>query len=176
MKKAVLLVSLSIIIIAVYGSFLLLSQSGAWTAEKEDSPVNSTSPERANQTYNIKIKEFKFTSTWGTPAGVTAAIGFNVTLQNLKNEDLNGLSLEVKMFDVNGSKIQAEAFFYGQGILGHGAQIEPFDGILHAGETRTIRGEIDSDWNTIINTPKPLTTVASVRLGNETLDEWTFTA
>ncbi len=177
MKKAVLLVSLLIIIIAVYGSFLLLSQSGALTAEIEDTQVNNNPSEASNHTLNVKIAEFKFTSTLQPgPVGVMACIGFNVTLRNLENEDINGLSLEIKVLNANGSDIQARIEFYSAGVMGHDAHVEAFDGKLCAGEVRTIRGAIVSDWRTIINTPKPLTTVASIKLGNETLDEWTFTA
>ncbi len=150
---------------------VLLSQNG----DGKKAPVNSNP---LKKTFDANITEFKFTSTWGTPAGVTAAIAFNITLQNLENKDLNGLSLEVKMYDVNGSEVQTQTLFYGPGILGHGAQIEPFDGILHARENRTIIGEIDSDWNTVNNAYAigPVTTVASIKIGSETLAEWKLTA
>ncbi|XHH08465.1 MAG: hypothetical protein ACFCUE_12970 [Candidatus Bathyarchaeia archaeon] len=120
----------------------------------------------------MKVAEFKFTSTWGTPGGVMAAISFNITLENLEQEDLDSLSLDVKMLDANGSKIKPEALFYGPEIIGHGALFgTPFDGILHAKEVRTIRGGIISDWGTVNDSSKPLTAVATVKIGNQTLDE-----
>jgi hypothetical protein len=171
LKKFVVLALTCLVIATAFLGVVLLSQNG----DSKKAPVNSNS---LNKTYDVNITEFKFTSTWGTPAGVTAAIGFNITLQNLENKDLNGLSLEVKMFDANGSEIQTQTLFYGPGILGHGAQIEPFNGILHAKENRTTIGEIDSDWNTVNNAYAlgPITTIASIKTGNETLDERKFTA
>jgi hypothetical protein len=173
MKNLKLLI-IFVIIIAVSCSLCFLSLSGVLNAGEKDSKIDNL-PDDSKQTYNVNISDFRFTSDWGTPSGVMAWVSFNVTLQNLGETDLSDLVLEVTMSDVNGSKI-GDAYFYGPGIIGYTAEFDPFDGLLHAGEVRTIQGVIMSDWNTVINAPRPLTTIATVKLGNETLDEWKFTA
>jgi hypothetical protein len=176
MNKIVVAISLTIIIV-FSGSILLFSQN---INEKPQSkkPNNTNVTENTNQTVSVKIIEFKLGSGWGTPAGVTIATSFNLTLQNLENKDINGLTVEVKMLDAKGNEIQTESYFFGPGIIGQGAQIEPFDGMLHAAEVRTLRGGITSDWGTMSAAWDlgKVTTVIDVKLGNETLDEWRSTS
>ena len=138
----------------------------------------SSSPSPANQTYNVEIAEFKWTSTWGAPYGVVAAIGFNITIHNLENSFVKGLTIEIRIFDVNGSDLRAETYFYGPGIIGSTAIFgTPFDGVLHAGEVRTLRGAICSDWDTMSDAWAlgPVTTVVDVKLGEVVLDELRLT-
>ncbi len=137
----------------------------------------SSSPSPANQTYNVEIAEFKWTSTWGAPYGVVAAIGFNITIHNLENSFVKGLTIEIRMLDINGTDLQAETMFYGPGIIGTSAYYEPFDGVLHAGEVRTLRGAICSDWDTMSDAWAlgPVTTVVDVKMGEVVLDELRLT-
>lgn len=126
-----------------------------------------------NITNNVNILAFNFTGGWWPgPAFPMAVAGTNITLQNLETDDLNGLSLEIKMYDANLNQIQTELEFYNN----NNTQIETFDGILHTGETRTIRAAIISDWHSVNDSPRPFTTIATIKLGNETLDEWKITA
>jgi len=166
MKKTILAVSLTLVmVIAVSSSILLLSQTFDKNVEdSEDNgvQVNETQNEDSNQTINVKIVSFKL-GGWGTPAGVAAIAGFNVTIQNLEDKDVDGLTFEAKMLDANGSKLQAEVNF------------ERFDGVLHAREAQTLRGEIISDWRIVFaNAAGPYTIMGYVMLGNETLDEWQY--
>ena len=179
MKKTLLVISLTlVIVIAVSGSILLLNQTINKNAEGEDVQVNTSLTEDVNQTLNINISEFKFTSGWGAgPVGVMIGTSFNITLQNSENKDIEGLTLEVKMQTANGTHIPTETGFYSEGIIGYTAQFGPFDGVLHAREVRTIRGTTTSDVGTMSAAWAlgNVTTVVDVKLGNETLDEWKFT-
>ncbi len=104
-----------------------------------------TLPREGNQIPDVKITEFKWTSDWETPAGVQATRQFNVTIQNSENEVVDELVVEFKMLAANGSEIQTGTMFFGPGIIGNGAEVEPFDGMLNAGEVRTLRGLIGTD-------------------------------
>jgi opacity protein-like surface antigen len=119
----------------------------------------------------VQITEFKLIGRWNAPGGVLAAIGFNLTIHNLENRDVNGLTVEVRVLNANGSEIQAKTMWdLGPGIY----ETDPFDvGVLHAEEVRTLTGGIWSDWNTLDNawTLGPITAVATIKLGNAALDE-----
>ncbi|MGD6809592.1 MAG: hypothetical protein ACQCN3_07835 [Candidatus Bathyarchaeia archaeon] len=140
-------------------------------SEEPTQTTNASQPE--NLTCNIKITNFT-RSAWGTPVGVAASAGFNVTLQNLENRNIDNLTLEITVLDGNGNKIEAEIHFWGPGSIGSTAQMEPFDGILHANENRTIKGGILSDLRSVMESPQPLTFVVDLKLGNQTVDQKTF--
>jgi parallel beta-helix repeat protein len=150
-----------------YPDAVEVDNTGIWNTpyaidgnNKDNHPL-MTVAEDANNALKVKIAEFKFTSGWGTPAGVMCAADFNVTIQNLGNKTVDGLALENKMLDINGNRVQPEI------------SLEHFGGVLYAGEVRTIRGEITSDIGTMSAAWAlgSVTTIIDVKLGNETLDE-----
>jgi hypothetical protein len=93
-----------------------------------------------NQTYDVKIADFKWTSNWGSgPVGVLWGRSFNITLRNMGNRDVEGLSVDMKLL-ANNTEISATTGLYGPGIIGYTAEYNGFDGKLNASETRELRG------------------------------------
>jgi hypothetical protein len=93
-----------------------------------------------NQSYKAKIAKFEWTSNWGPgPVGVMWGRGFNITLQNIGDRNIEGLSVDIKLL-ANNTAIFSETGLYGPGVIGYTAQYNGFDGKLNAGETREIRG------------------------------------
>ena len=103
-----------------------------------------TLTETEDRTYDVEIAGFKWTSSWGTGGvGLLWGRSFNVTLQNLENRDIEGLSVEVKLL-ANNIEIPGEAEIYGLGIIGYTADINYYDGRLNASETRELRGYFET--------------------------------
>jgi hypothetical protein len=164
------------ILLLVTGSLILLSQLTGQEPRGKDEDINSNLP---NDTPDVKITAFNWTSGWGAgPVGLMMGRGFNITLCNLDAKDLEELTLTIKMMNVNGSELQTETRFYGPGVIGY-TEFGPFDGILHAGEVRTLRGSISSDFGTLTSAwsigfkskQPPITTLAQVSLNGTVLDE-----
>ena len=127
-RTAVALFLISIVIIAG-ATWLILSQ---------------TENQVENQAYDVKITDFKWTSNWGTgPVGLLFGRSFNITLQNMGNRAVEGLSVDIKLL-ANGTEIWSETGLYGPGIIGYTAEYNGFDGKLNASETRELRGDFMS--------------------------------
>lgn len=94
-----------------------------------------------NQSYKAKITKFEWTSNWGPgPVGVMWGRSFNITLQNIGNRNIEGLTVDIKLL-ANNTEISAETGLYGPGVIGYTAEYNGFDGKLNAGEIREIRGD-----------------------------------
>ena len=66
-----------------------------------------------NQTYEVRIVDFKWTSNWGLgPVNVMWGGSFNVTLHNMGNMPVEGVVVEVKQFD-NNSAVGSGTYFDG---------------------------------------------------------------
>jgi len=123
-RTALALFLISIIVIA----------SAAWVI------LSQTENQVENQTYDVRIADFKWTSNWGPgPVGVLWGRSFNITLQNMENGDVEGLSVDIKLL-ANSTDIWAETGLYCPGIIGYTAEYNGFDGKLNASETRELRG------------------------------------
>jgi hypothetical protein len=171
MNRKVLLTFLFIILCV---SFLVVYSQIKGSEPIGDGSETSNPPQEPCQTYDVKITDFKWTSSqWGSPGGVSAAVGFNITIQNQNDLEINRLNVTLKMFDANGGELDTETWFYGPGEIGWGALDGPFDGILHGNETRTLRGYIKTDWGTLATAWDlgPATTIAYVTLDSVVLDE-----
>ena len=106
--------------------------------------LSQTENQVENQTYDVKIADFKWTSNWGTgPVGVLWGRSFNVTLQNMGNRDVEGLSVDIKLL-ANNTEIWSETGLYGLGIIGYTAEYNGYDGKLNANEIRELRGDFMS--------------------------------
>jgi hypothetical protein len=127
--------------------------------------------ECANQIPEVKIADLKSTSNWETPGGVQAIMLFNITIHNLQDRAVDGLTVDLKIFDINGTVLESATAFFGPGVIGYGAELESFDGILHAGEVREFRGIIMTNWEEV---GKTNALVADVKYGNVVLDEQKF--
>ena len=102
--------------------------------------LSQTQNQVENQTYDVKIADFKWTSNWGPgPVGVLWGRSFNITLQNMGNRDVEGLSVDIKLL-ANNTEISSMTGLYGPGIIGYTAEYNGFDGKLNASETRELRG------------------------------------
>ena len=102
-----------------------------------------TLPE-TNRTYDVKIADFKWTSNWGSGGvGLLWGRSFNITLQNMENRDIEGLSVDVKLL-ANNTEILGEAEIYGSEIIGYTANIDYYDGRLNASEIRELRGYFET--------------------------------
>jgi hypothetical protein len=120
MKKAALLFLSSTIVAAVVAS-LVLSHN-------------------ANQAYCVEIVEFNWTSSWGPgPVGLLWGRGFNVTLHNLGDGDIEGVKMEVKLL-ANNSEIWSQTWLDEVTIEGHVVSHPNVTFGLHAGEIREFDG------------------------------------
>jgi type II secretory pathway pseudopilin PulG len=90
----------------------------------------------------VRILAFEWTSGWGPGAGgLRWGRAFNITLQNLGDSAVEGLSVYVKLFVNDAEVVWSETGLYGPGIIGYTAEYpHGFDGKLNASETREIRG------------------------------------
>jgi hypothetical protein len=111
-RTAVALFLISIVIIAG-ATWLILSQ---------------TENQVENQTYDVKITEFKWTSNWGSgPVGLLLGRRFNVTLHNLGTMDIKGVKVEVKLL-ANNSEVWSETWFDEIAIGLHAGEVREFHG------------------------------------------------
>ena len=103
-----------------------------------------TLPETEDRTYDVEIADFKWTSSWGSGAGgIQWGRSFNITLQNLGNKSVEGLSVDVTLL-VNNTEIFSWTGLYGPGIIGYTAEYNGYDGKLNANEIRELRGDFMS--------------------------------
>jgi hypothetical protein len=64
--------------------------------------------------------------------------GFNITLQNMGNMDVEGISVDIKLLANNTTEIWSETWYE---LIGPTAIPDGFDGKLNASEIRELRGE-----------------------------------
>ncbi len=106
--------------------------------------LSQTENQVEDQTFDIKIVDFKWTSNWGSGGvGLLWGRSFNITLQNMENRDIEGLSVEVKLL-ANDTEIPGKAEIYGPEIIGYTANIEYYDGRLNASEIRELNGYFET--------------------------------
>ena len=106
--------------------------------------LSQTENQVEDQTFKVEIVDFKWTGNWGTGGvGLLWGRSFNVTLQNLENRNIEGLSVEVKLL-ANNTEISGEAEIYGPGLIGSTANINYYDGRLNASEIRELRGYFET--------------------------------
>ena len=102
-----------------------------------------TLPETEDRTYDVEIADFKWTSSWGPGAGgIQWGRSFNITLQNLGNKAVEGLSVDVTLL-VNNTEIFSWTGLYGPGIIGYTAEYNVLVS-LNANEIRELRGDFMS--------------------------------
>jgi hypothetical protein len=172
MKTAAIAILLIAVIAVGSGACLILNQNVEQTpgGETENNPPNE------NQTCNVRIADFKWTSKleFG-PVFPRMGRGFNITLQNMGNMDVEGISVDIKLL-ANNTEIWSETGLYGPGIIGSTAKYNGFDGKLNASEIRELRGEfltgLDKleearDWG-------PKTYLVTVMMNNTVSDELTL--
>jgi hypothetical protein len=116
-----------------------------------------------NQTYDVKIADFKWTSNWGPgPVGVMSGGSFNVTLHNMGNMDIEGLVVEVKQL-ANNSDVRSETYF-------DGFNTNVTFG-LHAGEIRELDGTFMTSLDELDKAQGGLTYNVVCILNSTILDE-----
>jgi hypothetical protein len=119
-----------------------------------------------NQTYDVKIADFKWTSNWGPgPVGVSWGGSFNVTLHNMGNMDIEGLTVEVKQL-ANNSDVRSETYF-------DGFNTNVTFG-LHAGEIRELEGTFMTSLDVLDKAQGELTYKVVCMLNSTILDELTL--
>ena len=119
-----------------------------------------------NQTYDVKIADFKWTSNWGPgPVGVMWGGSFNVTLHNMGNMDIEGLAVEVKQL-ANDSDVRSETYF-------DGFNTNVTFG-LHAGEIRELEGTFMTSLDKLDKAQGELTYKVVCMLNSTILDELTL--
>jgi len=119
MKRTALTVVLISIIVIAGVTWVILSQ-----IEKQ------SENQIEDQIINIEIVDFEWTGFLGFgPVGTLYGSGFNVTLQNLGNTDVEGIIIEVKEF-VNDTELWSETWFDGQDYAFrlNASEIRVFDG------------------------------------------------
>ena len=119
-----------------------------------------------NQTYDVKIADFKWTSNWGPgPVGVMWGGSFNVTLHNMGNMDIEGLAVEVKQL-ANDSDVRSETYF-------DGFNTNVTFG-LHAGEISELEGTFMTSLDELDKAQGELTYKVVCMLNSTILDELTL--
>jgi hypothetical protein len=113
-----------------------------WFVYNRISELQGQNSELQEPVESVKITDFEWTSDWG-PGSVGFQWGrsFNITLQNLGDSAVEGLSVDIKLL-ANGAKLWSSTGLYGPGIIGYTAEYNGFDGKLNASEPREIRGDI----------------------------------
>ena len=167
-----------VFLITVLCASLLVVYSQLREINSTDTGSQTINPTQEPQKYCVNITDFTWTSSqWGTPVGVSAAVEFNITIQNLNDLNITGLNVALKIFDANGGELKTDTWFYGPGVIGWGASTGPFDGVLHGNETRTLRGGVITDWGSLASAWDlgPITAVAYVTLDSGVLDELKLT-
>jgi hypothetical protein len=97
----------------------------------------------------VRILAFEWTDSGGPgPGGTAWSRNFNITLQNLGESAVEGLSVDVKLL-VNGNELLSSTGLYSPGIIGYTAVFGGYDGKLNAGETRALRGAFLSGLYTL---------------------------
>ena len=153
-NKKMLIGLVLILIITIIGISLLLSQNIGTAGDLQNNN-------------KIKIKTFSVGDSWENPGGLEVTLPFNLTLQNIGAHDVQGLKIEVKMFD-KGSSVTVETLF---------GELEQFNGTLRAGEAREIKGligttiEATSSMFPIGSTSETFTYLVKVISGDVVLDE-----
>ena len=179
-----LIFSFSIVTLVIANNMNLIekttnpTQTASPSISPNPTPTQTTnptaSPTVANSTPDVKIEDFKWTSGWQPLVGVEADCEFNITIHNLVDKEVDGLAINIIMFSGDGNQMSLHKVeFFGSGVIGADAKIEPFDGALHSGEVRTLRGLVTTDWNAIISAGRNITTTAKVMFGNTIIDQIT---
>jgi hypothetical protein len=102
--------------------------------------LSQTENKVGDQIFEVNIVDFKWRSNWGPAGGgIHWGRGFNITLQNLGNKAVEGLSVDVKLL-VNNTELLSWTGLYGPGINGYTAEYNGYDGKLNANETLELRG------------------------------------
>jgi hypothetical protein len=95
MKKKVLAITLVIVILVAFTTWLI---------------INQLESQAQREVIAVKIADFKWTSYWFPgPSSLTYNRGFNITLNNTGNQDLDGVKVEVKCL-VNGTERYSETW------------------------------------------------------------------
>jgi hypothetical protein len=92
----------------------------------------------------IQVSDFKWTGWWGSAVGVTAMRGFNVTVQNLGTNDVENLTLEVKMI-ANGTALQNTGIILSAKGVNDSAEVLDSFG-LRGGQVCTLKGVFLTTW------------------------------
>jgi hypothetical protein len=135
------------------------------------SPTQTSTPTDTNQTPNVKIEDFQWVSGWSPIVGVEETYSFNITLHNLGNNDINGIALNAIMYSNQSKQMQDRVEFY-DFAAGNGSLV-PFNRVLLAGETRTVRGIFFSSLDTIVGAGNS-TIIVTANLGLEKLYTLTY--
>ncbi len=170
MKKNKKIALFVIVLILIITSGLVLSNAN-WKQKGKDLETKSGLP---NNNGKVKITAFNLTGGWGPIVGLAMGRGFNITIVNLGRTDLEGLTLTVKMMNAHGEELETETGYYGPGVIGYGAEFGPFDGMLNASETRTLRGGMTTGLGTLTSAWAigPVTTLVQVSLNGTVLDQF----
>jgi hypothetical protein len=127
---------------------------------------NQTVNQVENPTYNVKITDFEWTNNWGSgPVGLMWGGPFNVTLHNLGNMDIEGLTVEVKLL-ANNSEIRSETY-----SDGYNTNVT-FE--LHAGEIREFEGVFMSTLDELTKAQGETTYRVICMVNSTILDELTL--
>ena len=129
--------TLAIILIAIIALALAAWLIGNQTADQTENHISNAE----NHMPKVRIVDFKWTSDWHHGAVFPQwARGFNITLQNMGNMDIEGISVDIKLLANNTTEIWSETELYDSREIGY----TPFDGKLNASEIRELRGSFVS--------------------------------
>jgi hypothetical protein len=114
---------------------------------------NQTENQIENQTYDVKITDFEWTSNWGSgPVGLMWGGPFNVTLHNLGSMDIEGLTVKVKL-SANNSEIWSETYFDGYNTnvtFGlHAGEIREFEGVFMSTLDKLVKAQGETTYRVI---------------------------
>ena len=135
------------------------------TINPTPSPSNTPTPtpdQNEKPIFDVKIIEFKWTSEWakGPVPGDWRFRHFNATIQNFGNDEVDGLTIEVKII-ANNTELQTTTH-----IL-----YETLDGALNKGESRELIGRVTIGLDILEQTSGDRTAKILVFLTGSVLDD-----
>lgn len=124
------------------------------------------------EVFAAEIEEFQWTaSRWNTTGGAEAQLPFNFTVHNSSPKEISNLTVQIKVYDADGSQVETTTFFDGSnGTFECQNNICPIEQLLKD-ENRTFSGAVSSDAGTLSRAVYPLTANVTLKIGDAVLDE-----
>jgi hypothetical protein len=157
MNKIAVAILSTVLILIVIGVFFAVQTP--WTQNPEE--------------FAAEIEDFQWmASRWNTTGGAEAQLPFNFTVHNASPKEISNLTVQIKVYDVDGSQVKTNTFFDGSnGTFKCENGVCPIEHLLKD-ENRTFTGAVSSDAEALSRAAYPLTANITLKTGNGILDEF----
>jgi len=133
--------------------------------------LNQMANQAENQIAHVKIADFKWTSDWGPgTVGILWCRSFNITLNNIGNQDLEGIKVEVK-FLANNTELWTSTWFHERGTSVKSPDYPNMTFELKAGEICELLGTFYTKLTELDKTQGEKTLMFEVISNGTTLDD-----